>query len=67
MEYPCPMHGESKMDQVQKVLSRLSDEELCILTDADPLKIANAVSLIAGHRFLTKIHALKAEYGPLLR
>lgn len=67
----CSVHGESTQDQVQEVLSKLSDEDLQVLSDADPnmvaIKITGAVSLVAGTRCLAKIRDLKAQHWPLMR
>lgn len=68
---PCLVHGESTIEQVQRVLSKLSDEDLMVLADADPnviaMKVTSAVSTVAGTRFLSKIRDLKAQHWPSLR
>lgn len=62
----CPVHGESKVEQVQKVLDKLSDEDLQVLADADPnmvaIKIASAVSLVSGNRCLAMMRERQKQF-----
>ena len=57
----CPVHGESTVDQAQQVLSRLSDDDLRILTDTEPHLLAAALSIVAGTRCLVRIREFKAD------
>ncbi|MBI2068765.1 MAG: hypothetical protein HYT67_01530 [Candidatus Yanofskybacteria bacterium] len=57
----CPVHGQSSIEQAQQVLSKLSDEDLRILTDTEPHLLAAALSTVAGTRCLVMLRDLKAN------
>lgn len=58
--HACPVHGQSSIEQAQQVLSRLSDEDLRVLTDTEPHNLAAALANVAGTRCLVRIREFKA-------
>jgi hypothetical protein len=62
----CPVHGESRPEQVEAVLSKLSEEDLRILCDSTPLSVITALSTVSATRCLGKIHLLKAGFQALV-
>ena len=57
----CPVHGQSSIEQAQQVLSRLSDDDLRVLTDTAPHHLAAALSTVAGTRCLVRIRDFNAS------
>ena len=55
----CPVHGQSSIEQAQQVLSRLSDDDLRVLTDIEPQNLAAALAIVSGTRCLVMIRDFK--------
>ena len=55
----CPVHGQSSIEQAQQVLSRLSDDDLRVLTDTEPQNLAAALAIVSGTRCLVRIQDFK--------
>ena len=56
----CPVHGQSSIEQAQQVLSRLSDDDLRVLTDTEPQNLAAALAIVSGTRCLVMIREFQA-------